>query len=214
MIITCSFESTIGSRKLSVNGDESETVDVADVNTTVSFSKLKGFVYTVRTLSPRIGVDIRFNASRALDDAELQCVFSFVGQTDERSVAITVHVYCEYAVIPRFSLFRLGFFLSDPPSQPTVNHEDLPVTFTGTPFTFHLNCSDLLSGNPLPDFTWKYDNSLIANVTPTGFQNSVLTVEIGSLEQIPKLVSGNFVCIASNRLGSASKSFSLNVTGW
>ena len=95
-----------------------------------------------------------------------------------------------------------------------MKHEVFPVTIEETFLQFQLNCSELLTGNPLPDFNWTYDNKLTADVKERGMRHSILTVKIDSLEEVPALIySGEFVCKASNRLGSANKTFILNVSG-
>jgi hypothetical protein len=63
---------------------------------------------------------------------------------------------------------------------------------------------------------WAYKHSLTANITEMGPDNSILAISLGSLEQVPELISdGSFLCIyiASNDLGSVGKSFILNVSG-
>ena len=85
------------------------------------------------------------------------------------------------------------------------------------PTSFQLNCSDLLTGNPLPNVTWtNYDMNWKFSVTPTGPQNSLLLFQIDSLDTVPAslyLDTVAIVCTASNKVGSAAREITLNVSG-
>ena len=84
------------------------------------------------------------------------------------------------------------------------------------PASFQLNCSDLLTGNPLPNVTWTYDTSWTFSVTPTGQNNSLLTFQIDSLDLVPPslyLHPVTIVCTVSNKVGSTAREFTLNVSG-
>ena len=97
-----------------------------------------------------------------------------------------------------------------------MKNETFNVFLSRQPTSFQLNCSDLLTGNPLPNVTWTYDMSWKFSVTPNGPQNSLLSFQIDSLDLVPPslyLQPVTIVCTASNKVGSTAREITLNVSG-
>ena len=148
---------------------------------------------------------------------QLQCLFTTPGQTEQVSNAITIDICRKNSqTSPASDLCFLSdyVYVTGPPSTSAVKNEVVHLTVQETSYLLQLNCSELMTENPLPSFNWVYNNSLTANITERGFRHSVLTVAIDSREQVSELLSsGNVLCIASNELGSTNKSFSFSLAG-
>jgi hypothetical protein len=200
--LTCAFPNVAGDFLFSVNENSltpelSVSVEVNVKQTLGASEGFEGFYIHRNVTGSFFQFDINFIA-RALPsnggELQLQCLNVVAGSVSKRSPTVAI-------------VIRHG------PFEPSVKDEEVPVNIRENSLSFQLNCSDLRTGNPAPDFRWTYDHGLTANITETGPQNSALVVKLDSLEQVPELLtSGAFVCEASNVLGSVNKSFILNVS--
>ena len=97
-------------------------------------------------------VEFTFNGTRALNGYTLQCISKnrFDATKENVSLIMIITIHVEY------------------PPSPSVKNETFNVFLSKQPTSFQLNCSDLLTGNPLPNVTWtNYDTSWKFSVTPT-----------------------------------------------
>jgi hypothetical protein len=180
----------------SFSDDISLTVGSGRINMTQDLVALGG-IYTVREFADTLAkVEFMVNASRRYNGYALQC-FSEDRSSSNKTFSETIVLRVKY-----------------PPSS--VPNETVYQFLNDQPHSFQLNCSDLLTGNPLPGVTWTYNKTWKFSVQPTGLNDSLLDIQISSLDLVPALLYNHavtVVCTATNDEGSVSKFISLNVTG-
>jgi hypothetical protein len=166
------------------------TINSTQIDQSKSLNVLGGF-YTLREFNKTLAkVVFEFTATRAFNGYTLQCESNITV-----SETITLHVFY-------------------PPSP--VKNEIVHQFLGNQPNFFQLNCSDLLTGDPLPVVTWDYDRTWKFSVEPIGQSGSLLNIRITSLDMVPASLYNDtvtIVCTANNTIGSVSKSFFLSVTG-
>lgn len=199
---SCSFSNPLQKNfHLSIGGasipkDITLTGAVSQVNMTQDLAALDG-IYTFTEFTANLAkVEFMFNASRRSNGDTLQC-FSEDRSSSNKTFSETIVLRVKY-----------------PPSS--VPNETVYQFLNDQPHSFQLNCSDLLTGNPLPGVSWTYDKTWKFSVQPTGLNDSLLDIQISSLDLVPALLYNHavtVVCTATNDEGSVSKFISLNVTG-